>query len=210
MLPDPVGQRFGLWTVIAPFFVKGARKYKHVVACCDCGNIRDVNWYSLVTGRSTRCLSCALTTHGSTISRAPTPEYVAWGNMLQRCYNPKNNNYSRYGALGVTVCDRWNPRKGGSFENFLKDVGPRPTRTHQLDKEAGVPGGTEYGPGTTQWSTKRQNNRNKRTNVIIEYNNQKLSLIEWAETTGISYRALQHRFARGWTIERALTTPRQR
>jgi len=46
--------------------------------------------------------------------------------MIGRCYRPKSLAYPKYGAKGVRVCDRWNHNTGGSFENFLADMGPRP------------------------------------------------------------------------------------
>jgi len=45
--------------------------------------------------------------------------------MKTRCFNIKGDNFASYGALGVTVCDRWKD----SFENFLADMGERPEGT---------------------------------------------------------------------------------
>lgn len=42
--------------------------------------------------------------------------YHAWYSMLGRCYKPNQENYSRYGANGITVCDEWR----NSFETFLE------------------------------------------------------------------------------------------
>jgi len=49
--------------------------------------------------------------------------------MLQRVTNPESPKWKHYGGRGITVCDRWNPRVGGSFENFLADLGERPEGT---------------------------------------------------------------------------------
>lgn len=46
--------------------------------------------------------------------------------MLSRCNNPNQTGYEYYGGRGITVCDRWNLLKGGSFENFYEDMGERP------------------------------------------------------------------------------------
>lgn len=64
------------------------------------------------------------TTHGMT----KTPEYKAWSRMHTRCFNEKSDGYSRYGACGITICSRWQT----SFEEFLLDVGPRPSAKHVL------------------------------------------------------------------------------
>jgi hypothetical protein len=42
--------------------------------------------------------------------------YIIWYQMIRRCYNPNNDNYSRYGAKGVTVCKKWRD----NFEAFLE------------------------------------------------------------------------------------------
>jgi hypothetical protein len=41
--------------------------------------------------------------------------YHAWYQMIKRCYNPKNDNYNRYGGKGITVCKEWID----SFQSFL-------------------------------------------------------------------------------------------
>lgn len=69
--------------------------------------------------------------------------------MIQRCYNPRQEAYSRYGALGVTVCDRWHY----SFENFLADIGPRP-KGKTLDRWPNPYG--NYEPRNCQWSTLKE------------------------------------------------------
>jgi hypothetical protein len=55
--------------------------------------------------------------------------YNSWQTMIQRCTNPNNTNYPKYGGKGVIVCDRWLPESGGSFENFIEDMGVRPQNT---------------------------------------------------------------------------------
>jgi hypothetical protein len=61
-------------------------------------------------------------------------EYRTWSNMLGRCYNPNNNRFYRYGARGITVCNRWNPAKRGCFGNFLCDMGPKPAPNYSIER----------------------------------------------------------------------------
>lgn len=44
-------------------------------------------------------------------------EYSIWRNFIRRCYDPEDQDYKTYGALGVKVCDRWL-----CFENFYNDL----------------------------------------------------------------------------------------
>lgn len=201
------GDCFGTWTLLsAPVKQPGAKNYT-VEARCKCGLVKVLDSYSVTNENSKSCTACSLRTHGATALHKQTPEYVAWSNMIQRCYNPKNNNYKRYGARGVRVCDRWNPGAGGSFVNFYQDLGPRPDPTYQLDKEALQPGSTIYSPETTQWASRKDNNRRKRTNRLLTFQGVTLPVVDWAARQGLTRSALQHRLDRGWSIERALTTP---
>lgn len=59
-----------------------------------------------------------------------------WKGVVQRCTNPNYPDWRNYGGRGVTLCDRWNPKVGGSYENFIADMGYRPSPKHHLDKEA--------------------------------------------------------------------------
>lgn len=54
--------------------------------------------------------------------RSRTTEYNIWSTMVQRCINPNNQKYFRYGGRGIIVCDRWLH----SFENFFADMGLKP------------------------------------------------------------------------------------
>lgn len=56
------------------------------------------------------------------------PLYTAWAGMLNRCHNPRNSSFVRYGAKGIVVCDRWRKGSGGDsgFKCFLADMGERP------------------------------------------------------------------------------------
>lgn len=84
-----------------------------------------------------------------------TPTYKVWSSMLGRCYDERNASYARYGALGITVCDRWR----NSFENFLEDMGERPSMDHQIDRRN--PNGN-YGPENCRWLTRAENNARRK------------------------------------------------
>jgi hypothetical protein len=46
------------------------------------------------------------------------PAYWPWIAMRQRCRNTKSKDYARWGARGITVCQRWD-----SFDAFCADMG---------------------------------------------------------------------------------------
>lgn len=70
--------------------------------------------------------------------------YVSWQHMRQRCLNPNNDSYSRYGGRGITICKRWD-----SFVNFLEDMGERPLDMTLDRKDSSG----NYEPDNCQWAT---------------------------------------------------------
>lgn len=62
-------------------------------------------------------------------------EFAQWVMMLSRCYNPVDLGYENEGGRGVKVCDEWNPARGGSFDNFYRDMGPMPSNTKIQDDD---------------------------------------------------------------------------
>jgi hypothetical protein len=81
---------------------------------------------------------------------ANTPTYRTWTSMRSRCRDPRNASYPQYGALGITVCARWD-----SFENFLEDMGERPSLDHQIDRRDSK---GNYEPSNCRWLTRAENN----------------------------------------------------
>lgn len=91
-----------------------------------------------------------------------TPTYKSWVSMLWRCRDPRDASYPRYGGRGITVCDRWDPRKGGSFLNFLADMGKRPEGLTLDRKDSDG----NYTPENCQWATLKQQAANRRDSWV--------------------------------------------
>jgi hypothetical protein len=125
-------------------------------------------------------------------------EYSIWESMKTRCNNPKSINFSRYGAIGIRVCDRWM-----KFESFLDDVGMRPSKSHSLDRIDPFKG---YEPGNVRWATEIEQQNNRRNNITIAFGNVVKTASEWAREKGIKRATLLKRIELGWPIERALGT----
>lgn len=133
-----------------------------------------------------------------------SPTYVSWRMMVQRCTNRRRSDYEDYGGRGIRIYFGWLGR--GGFTEFLADVGKRPTKEHSLDR---IDPNGHYEPGNVRWALKRIQNSNK-AGFILEFRGTRLTMYEWAERLGLHPGALRKRFSRGWTKERALTTPNNR
>lgn len=130
-------------------------------------------------------------------------EYMAWENMKSRCYNKKFPQFNDYGGRGIEVCEQWRGPK--SFQNFLKDVGPRPSAQHSLDRFPNPDG--NYEPGNVRWATRKEQNRNTSKNVFLTVDGVSRTISEWCELKGLMHNTVRGRLARGWTEETAVNTP---
>lgn len=88
-----------------------------------------------------------------------TPEYHAWQQAKQRCLNPKDANYARYGGRGITMHAGW----VHDFPAFLAYIGQKPSAKHQLDR---IDNDGNYEPGNVRWATPKQNARNRSTTKL--------------------------------------------
>jgi hypothetical protein len=164
---------------------------------CDCGNSTVVRAGNLLGGEQKGC-RCVTRSHG----QSDTPEYVAWQSMRRRCANPRTTSYEHYGGRGIRVCKRW--RK---FEDFLADMGPRPSPEHSIDRYPDKDG--DYEPGNVRWATRTEQARNTRVNRLITHDGQTLTVTEWSERTRIGASTIGERLRHGWSASDAITTPPQ-
>jgi len=150
-LVDRSGQRFGKLVVVEQ---AGRNASKKVLwrCLCDCGAETVVDVCSLVTGNTVSCgcyLKERITKHGGWKKSS----YNTWRAMMRRCYNTKDKDYKRYGALGVTVCERWH-----DYLNFEVDMG-EPKGDETLDR-IDVYGNYEF--INCRWAGVQTQNRNVR------------------------------------------------
>lgn len=175
---------------------------------CDCGTVVRV-WGQNLRGRLTASCGCLriektrerFTRHGKGHQRK-SPEYYIWGTMIQRCENPKNKNYHRYGGRGISVCAQWH-----DFPNFYADMGDRPTPLHTLER---VDNGGPYCKDNCSWATRVRQANNRTSNRLIDFRGEQLTLREIFLRTGCEMRfdTVRSRvFQAGWSIEDALSRP---
>ena len=154
-----IGKRFGRLEALKRRVIDGRTYLK---CLCVCGNTRTVRQDALRSGvtKSCGCLHDSKVKHGHFKNRQPSREYFSWMSMLARVRNPKATGYKNYGGKGVGVSDRWNPRCGGSFLNFLADMGRRPKGTElSRYRDRG-----DYRPGNVVWESRAAQGRWRREN----------------------------------------------
>lgn len=177
---DLSGHRYGRWTVIVPA-ISGPRSW---VCRCDCGFYRFVSACHLRTGKSRSCgclkdeLARNRLKHGGAKGGRRSPECSIWRGMVRRCHDPKEKSYARYGALGITVCERWR----SDFAAFLSDMGPRPSPAHSIDRKNGAKG---YSPDNCRWATDEEQSLNRRATIRVRVNGEEMPLGKAADALGL-------------------------
>jgi len=174
---DLRGQKFGRLTVGALAINDGNGRRWHCQ--CDCGKQTIVRTEYLRTGDTKSC-GCLQNiqrrdgnkTHGLS-KQGRGSAYVSWMNMKGRCLNPNHRDYAIYGGRGISICDRWL-----NFEEFLEDMGHRPSRRHTLDR---INPDGNYESSNCRWATPIQQARNTRRVIMILHEGSCISAMDIIE-----------------------------
>lgn len=126
--------------------------------------------------------------------------YHVWEDMKNRCLNKNNRRYPQYGGKGVKLFPLWMDYL--PFYNWAMNSGYESNLTIDRIEVDG-----DYEPSNCRWATQKEQANNRTTNVIIEFNGESLTRQQWSEKLGMKKHVLKNRLKRGWTVERALTTP---
>lgn len=218
-LIDLSAMRFGRLAVICKVQPPHGETRAFWLCRCDCGG------ESIVAGRYlragiTRSCGCLVretgaamganlsfiairaekaTRHGHKRRNATSPEYKTWLGMKRRCYDEACKDYKNWGGRGIVVCDRWN----SSFEDFLADMGSRPSPAHQIDR---IDPNGNYEPGNCRWVTpSTQGGENRRGIYPVTIDGISFASLSAAcRHFGINHTTVYERIRNGYSIQEAL------
>ena len=214
---DLTNMRFGK---LVPIRFVERRNGRTLWECvCDCGNHTIVGYSNLVNGITKSCgcydSECKLQRNRDRRRCATSkdfscfpiisdhPLYRIWSSMVTRCYNPNSNHYRNYGGRGIEVCDRWLGENG--FENFVRDMGERPSSKHSIDR---INVNKGYEPSNCRWATTKEQSRNKQTTKYVYLNGCEIPLAELCEMFGLSYWCVSHKIRRGFDLDYIVHHPK--
>lgn len=209
----PIGQVIGRWTVLS---------YSHAEFCadrkvprwrdfwfcrCECDHEQAIEAYALVHalayGLNVGCAECGHVSAGKkalTHGMVKSAEYITWQAMKNRCLRPSHVSFHRYGGKGIIICEQWLH----SFPQFLSDMGFKPTPKHEIERRDNTKG---YYRENCYWATRQQQMENLEKSRKFTYNNETLTMSEWARRAGIHRATFRTRVEGGWSMEKILSTP---
>jgi hypothetical protein len=120
--------------------------------------------------------------------------------MVMRCTNPSvgEKTFALYGGRGIKVCDRWR-----TFANFFADMGTAEDGM-TLDR---INSDGDYEPSNCRWATMKEQQNNRCNTRHLTVNGETKTVGQWADVSGLKTSQINARLAKGWTAERALSTP---
>lgn len=195
------GDKYGRLTVVAE--VEGSSYSRRILCKCDCGKNKIVDLVKLLNGntKSCGCLKKELrikqnTTHGLTNH----PLYTVWNSMKGRCMNPKDPSYRNYGARGISICDEWLDFR--CFYEWAMASGYTKGLTIERINNDG-----DYCPENCCWIPREEQSANRRMNRFLTFAGQTKTMSQWAKEFGLKRETIRDRIKRGWSVEKAITTP---
>lgn len=130
----------------------------------------------------------------STYRKKDSSLYGLYRGMVARCTNPTNKDYARYGAKGVTVCDRWLGHDG--YGNFCADMGDRP-KGYSIDR---IDGDKGYCPENCRWASPKQQVLNRKETIWVKYKGEEMCLYDLSKKLNVSNATLWWRLRNGKPI----------
>lgn len=139
-------------------------RHAKCLCLCSCGTLISVFRENLTSGNTKSCgclhressgkrIAGQSRKHGHATRIVKTPEYISWTKMKERCLNPRQARWPRYGGRNIRICKRWL-----TFENFFADMGLRPKGTTLgRFRDSG-----NYEPGNVAWMTMVEQGLNRR------------------------------------------------
>lgn len=168
---------------------------------CDCGTETTVSGTNLKTGAVKSC-GCLRHMKHDTHHLSNTRLYRIWNAMKNRCYLKSHYAYSYYGARGITVCAEWKDNFEAFYDWAISNGYSEDLTIDRIDNNG------SYSPENCKWSTREEQVNNRRSCVLITYNGETKSLMQWCKLLNLPYKLIHQRMhLKNISFEEAISIP---
>lgn len=196
---DLEGKRFGSLEVVS--FSRMKRGHSAWMCRCDCGTVKEILGSKLIAGEVKSC-GCKHYEPSTKHGQSDTVLYAIWRTMKSRCMNPNSEKYPRYGGRGIKVCDEW-VDDFKAFSEWATANGYR--KGLSIDR---INNDGNYEPSNCRWSTPKEQANNTSRNLKYYYNGSMQTVLELSKIAVVDERLLRNRLYKGWSVDRAISTPK--
>lgn len=197
-LKDLTGERFGRLLVLRKSNKKNGRK-TYWICQCDCGNVKEIRSDCLGIVKSCGCIKKEQdkvnleANHRHKLSG--TRLYQEWQGIKSRCLDKRNKRYNDYGGRGIKICTEW--LIPDNFFKWALDNGYKDTLTIDRINNDG-----NYDPSNCRWVDNKSQSNNRRSNILITYQNKTQTLMQWCEELRLDYKRCYSRYKRGLSLDK--------
>lgn len=171
--------------------------------CVKCNKEIVVKRYMLENHNADNiCFCCSKSIrHGMSYTRI----YRIYSSIKERTVlNTGNIDYIRdYIDRGITLCEEWQGKNGFvNFYNWSMENGYSDNLSiDRIDNDKG------YSPNNCRWTNQHVQNCNRRNTIKATIKGETKAISDWCLEYKIDYNVVYERIRKGWTPEKAITTP---
>ena len=166
-----IGLKYGAFTVLEYRGHDKTGKKKMYLCRCICGKEKVIAGERIRGGKLKSC-GCIRIVHGYTLNDYDSRIYSIWKNMKQRCFNPNNTKYDKYGGRGIKICDEWKSIQ--CFHGWAIKNGYSPELCIDRINNDG-----NYEPSNCRWISNREQQNNTSRCQPITINGISKNRTEW-------------------------------
>ena len=129
--------------------------------------------------------------------------YKVWIDMRNRCNNPNNRRYKRYGLKGIKVCKEWDNYLTfyeWAILNGYKENTKKKYTVDRIDNSKG------YCPENCRLLSIQEQQSNRTNNCLITYKGETHTVSQWSRILNINVQTIFNRIKKDLPVEQLLST----
>jgi len=197
-------KKYNNWLILEE--LESIKSQRYVKAKCDCWNIKNILLKNILLWKSKSCWHDKknIWLRSKIHWLNWTKFYKKWRSAKERCYLKSNSQYNNYGWRWIIMEEK----RKNNFIEFAKDEyleyckSVKKYWTVQIDR---INNNWNYERWNIRWCSVSENWRNRRTNILLNYNWITKTMIEWCECFNLNYDNVRYHISKWKTLHNILT-----